>query len=135
VHFFWGSFDLAVTSFSGRPAPRYAVSVPNTQEYVMVEAYTHEVASAGFWPGNEAYPQAAFYAYAYPEPPGYPEARIGPAGAIYDSTMREFLLPYDIVRSAASPDDAVFEFAQTAYEIAADLAHWDRAAFEPISLT
>lgn len=135
VHFFWGSFDLAVSRFSGRRAPRYAGTVPNTPDYVMVEAYSHELASAGFWPGNEAYPKAAFYAYAYPEPPGYAEARIGPTGAYYDSTMREFLLPYDALQSAASPDDAVLEFVQTAYEIAADLAHWDRAAFEGVSPT
>ena len=130
VHFFWGSLDLAVSRFSGRPAPRHPGGFPNTPDSVMVEAYSHEVASAGFWPGNDAYPEPAFYAYAYPEPPGYADARIGPAAARYDPTMREFLLPYEAVRSAPSPDAAVLEFVQGAYETAADLAGWDRAAFE-----
>ncbi len=130
VHFFWGSLDLAVTRFSGRPAPRHPGGFPNTPDYVMVEAYSQEVASAGFWPGNDLYPEPAFYAYAYPEPSGYAEAHIGPPGTHYDPAMREFLLPYDTVRSAPSPDDAVLEFVQGAYETAANLAGWDRAAFE-----
>lgn len=130
VHFFWGGFDLAATRFSGRPAPRHPGGIPNCPDYVMVEGYSHECASAGFWPGNAALTQPAFYAYAYPEPPGYRESRARPDGAYYSEALGEFILPYEVVRAAPSPDDAVLEFLQSTYEAAADLARWDRAALE-----
>jgi len=130
VHFFWGSFDLAVTRFSGRTAPPHPGGVPHLPDRVARDAYSHEVASCGFWPGNEAVPYAAFYAYAYPEPPGYADARVRPAGARYDGTLREFVLPWDDVRSAADPDAVLLDFCRSTYEAAADLARWDRAALE-----
>ena len=130
VHFFWGSFDLAVTRFSGRRAPRHPGGVPNFPDWVAREAYSHEVSSCGFWPGGGPMPQAVFYAYAYPEPEGFSAARVGPAGAAYDPTLHEFVLPYDVVRTAASPDAALLEFLQRTYEAAADLGHWDRPALE-----
>jgi hypothetical protein len=130
VHFFWGSFDLATTRFSGRPAPRHPGGAPNTPDRVMIEAYSHECASCGFWPGGGAMPEAAFYAYAYPEPDGYRAARVGPASARYDETLREFVLPYEAVRAAASPDDALLEFAQSTYAAAATHGRWDRAALD-----
>ncbi|HTM19016.1 MAG TPA: DUF5996 family protein, partial [Kofleriaceae bacterium] len=103
VHFFWGGFDLAVTRFSGRPAPRHGGGIPNCADWVMVEAYSHEVSSCGFWPGSADFPQAAFYAYAYPEPDGFAAAPVRPAAAHYDTSWREFMLPYDAVRRAADP--------------------------------
>ncbi len=130
VHFFWGSFDLAVTRFSGRTAPQMTRGAPNTGAWVMQEAYSHEVSSVGFWPGNGGYGRAAFYSYAYPEPPGFAAAPVQPAGASYDKSLAQFLLPYDAVLEAPSPDEAVLTFAQSAYEAAADLAQWDRAALE-----
>ena len=130
VHFFWGSFDLAMTRFSGRPAPRHPGGVPTCPDRVMVESYSHECASAGFWPGNDMLPEPAFYAYAYPEPPGYADAPIGPAGACYHPELREFVLPYEAVRTASSPDQVLLEFLQAAYERAADLGRWDRAALD-----
>jgi hypothetical protein len=130
VHFFWGSFDLAVTRFSGRPAPEHPGGVPNLPDWVAREAYSHEVSSCGFWPGNEALPYPAFYAYAYPEPPGFDKATVRPAAAFYHSTLHEFILPYDQVREASAPDVAVLEFLQSSYEAAADLGRWDRAALE-----
>jgi enamine deaminase RidA (YjgF/YER057c/UK114 family) len=125
VHFFWGSFDLAVTRFSGRTAPPR----PNA-DAIMREAYSHEVISAGFWPGSGAVQEAAFYVYASPEPKGFPAATAHPAGAYYHREMGEFILPYDAVRSAPSPDDAVLDFLQSTYSAAADLGNWDRAALE-----
>jgi hypothetical protein len=130
VHFFWGSFDLAVTRFSGRTAPEHPGGVPNCPDWVTREAYSHELSSCGFWPGGEALPSPVFYAYAYPEPKGYGAAPIGPAGAIYDAALREFILPYDVVRQAASPDAVLLEFLQRTYEAAATLGNWDRAALE-----
>jgi hypothetical protein len=130
VHFFWGSFDLAVTRFSGRPAPRHAGGAPNCPDYVMVEAYSHECSSAGFWPGGGAVEEAAFYAYAYPEPQGYPAHAVRPAAAYYHSQAREFILPYDAVRTAPDPDGTLLAFLQSTYEAAADLGRWDRAALE-----
>ena len=130
VHFFWGSFDLATTRFSGRRAPRHPGGAPNCPDYVMVEAYSHECSSCGLWPGGGAVSDAAFYAYAYPEPPGYADHPVQPAAAYYDRDMREFILPYEAVRRAASPDEALLAFAQTTYEAAADLASWDRSALE-----
>jgi hypothetical protein len=130
VHFFWGAFDLALTRFSGRRAPPHGGGAPNVAVWVMREAYSHEVASAGFWPGDSVLPEPAFYAYAYPEPGGYSEVAVKPAEAYYHPTLREFILPYEAVRTAASPDQALLLFLQSTYDAAAELAHWDRAALE-----
>jgi hypothetical protein len=125
VHFFWGSFDMAVTRFSGRRAPSHPGGVPGLPDAVTREAYSHEVSSAGFWPGNAAWPEAAFYAYAYPTPPGFAEAAVGPAGAAWVPAMGEWVLPYEAVRKAADPDAALLEFLQSTYRAAARLAQWD----------
>jgi Family of unknown function (DUF5996) len=130
VHFFWGAMDLAVTRFSGRPGPRYSGSVPNCPTYVMVEGYSHECASCGFWAGSDALPEPAFYAYAYPQPAGYGERAVEPAGAYYHAGLGEFILPYSAVRTASSPDAAILAFAESTYAAAADLAKWDRKALE-----
>ena len=130
VHFFWGSFDLAVTRFSGRTAPPFTGRAANLGDWVMREAYSHEVASVGFWPGNDQFPHAAFYAYAYPEPGGYGAARVGPDAARYDNNLREFLLTYDDVLASPDPDAAIREFLASSYAAAADLGHWDRVALE-----
>ena len=127
VHFFWGSFDLAVTRFSGRPAPLHPGGVPGLPDAVTREAYSHEVSSAGFWPGNDAYPQAAFYSYAYPTPAGFSEAPVGPEGATWSAAMGEWLLPYELVRSADDPQAVLLRFLQSTYRAAADLGHWDGA--------
>jgi hypothetical protein len=129
VHFFWGAFDLAVSRYSGRPAPRHPGGVPNCADWVMQEAYSHEVASAGFWPGA-GLGEAAFYAYAYPEPAGYSSRTLQPKAAYYSETLKEFILPYEAVRSAANPELALLGFLKTSYESAADLAVWDRAKLE-----
>src|SRR5262249_6458714 len=133
VQFFWGSFDLAVTRFSGRPAPPHPGVAPNTANWVMREAYSHEVSSCGFWPGNGGYGRAAFYSYAYPEPPGFGAAPLRTPGAFYDQQLREFVLPYDAVRQAADPDRTLMAFLQETYEAAADRAAWDRVALERAS--
>ncbi len=125
VHFFWGSFDLAVTRFSGRPAPPRPGADAITRE-----AYSHEVISAGFWPGNGGFGAPAFYCYAAPEPAGLQKEKILPASAFYSSELKEFILKYDDVRAANSPDEAIFEFLQSSYEAAATLAGWDRASLE-----
>jgi hypothetical protein len=130
VHFFWGSFDLAVTRFSGRTAPPPTSVMPNVAPWVMTEAYSHEVSSCGFWPGNGGYGRAAFYCYAYPEPAGYGEVPLRTAGAFYDKGLGQFILPYDVVREARDPDALLLGFFQEAYDAAADLAHWDRKALE-----
>ena len=130
VHFFWGSFDLAVTRFSGRPAPAHPGGIPHLPDAITREAYSQEVSSLGFWPGNDQIPTALFYSYAYPSPDGFAQAKVKPAAASFHPQLREFVLPYDDVRGAESPDDAVLEFAQTTYDAAATLAKWDRAAFE-----
>ena len=130
VHFFWGAFDLACTRFSGRRAPLHPGGAPNCPDYVMHEAYSHECISAGFWPGGGSVPEPAFYAYAYPEPAGLPQARVLPAEARYDVGMREFVLPYEAVRTAARPDESVLSFLRSTYDAAADLAGWDRATLE-----
>jgi len=130
VHFFWGAPDLAVTRFSGRTAPEHPGGIPNLPDRVAREAYSHEVSSCGFWWGGGPIPYAAFYSYAYPEPPGFADARVGPSGAFYSGDLREFILPYDVVRTSASPDDTLLEFLQTTYEAAANLAHWDRTTLE-----
>jgi hypothetical protein len=131
VHFFWGSFDLAVTRFSGRRAPRHPGGVPNLPDTVAQEAYSHEVSSAGFWPGGGGpVDDAAFYSYAYPAPEGFAAAKVKPAGAFFSKELGEFLLPYEAVRGARDPDAALMEFLQSTYDAAADLAQWDRAALE-----
>ncbi len=132
VHFFWGSFDLAVTRFSGRPAPRHPGGIPHLPDQVTREAYSQEVSSLGFWPGSAAAPIPLFYSYAYPEPPGFSEAKVQPAAASYNAKMREFILPYDAVRTATSPDDVLLDFAQSTYDAASKLAQWDRAALKEI---
>ena len=129
VHFFWGSFDLAVTRFSGRPAPPHPGGVPSLPDAVTREAYSHEVSSAGFWPGNDVFPQAAFYSYAYPEPGGFRDARL-PPGAYFERSLGEFILPYDSVRTAADPDALLLDFLSSTYEAAAAAGRWDRAALE-----
>jgi hypothetical protein len=123
VHFFWGSFDLAVTRFSGRPAP------PRDGPAFMRDAYSHEVISHGFWPGNAQFPQPVFYAYAVPEPEGLSSARVEPAGAVYHSELKEFILPYEAVRASASPEAAITAYVETTYEQAASLGGWDRDAY------
>jgi len=130
VHFFWGSFDLACTRFSGRKAPPHPGGVPNLADWVVREAYSHEVSSCGFWPGNAQLPQPAFYSYAYPEPPGFRTAKVRPDGAGYNTELGEFILPYEVVRQSAAPDTTLLEFLQSSYEAAADFGAWDRAALE-----
>jgi Family of unknown function (DUF5996) len=129
VHFFWGSFDLAVTRFSGRRAPPHPGGVPNLPDAVAREAYSHEVSSAGFWPGGNGV-DASFYSYAYPEPPGFRDAIIAPHTATFDKKLGEFLLPYEAIRSAPDPGDELMRFLQSTYEAAADSGGWDRAALE-----
>jgi hypothetical protein len=130
VHLFWGALDLAVTRFSGRRAPEHPGGIPNLPDRVTREAYSHEVSSCGFWAGGGPVPYPAYYAYAYPEPPGYAGAIAKPAGAFYSTELREFVLPYDTVRQASDPDATLLEFFQTTYELAADLGQWDRPALE-----
>jgi hypothetical protein len=129
VHFFWGSFDLAVTRFSGRTAPPHPGGVPHLPDAVAREAYSHEVSSAGFWPGNDAFARAAFYSYAYPEPPGYRAQRV-PPGAAFDPSLGEFILSYDTLRAASDPDALLLDFLSSTYAAAADCGQWDRAALE-----
>ncbi len=126
VHFFWGSFDLAVTRFSGRTAPPPMGTTPNVANWVMAEAYSHEVSSCGFWPGNGGFGYAAFYVYAYPEPAHYGDTRLRTSDAFYDKELGQFILPYDAVRQARNPDTTLLGFFQETYEAAADLAKWDR---------
>jgi hypothetical protein len=128
VHFFWGAMDLAVTRFSGRAAPRHPGGAPNVGDWVMVEAYSHELSSAGFWPGGGD--EGGFYSYAYPIPDGFPDRPVQPDQAFYSNELGEFVLPYEAVRSAADPDETLLRFLQTTYEAAADLGGWDRGALE-----
>jgi hypothetical protein len=130
VHLFWGALDLAVTRFSGRKAPEHPGGIPNLPDWVTREAYSHEVSSCGFWPGGGAIPYPAFYSYAYPEPAGFSQAPVKPDAAYYSPDFREFILPYDVVRQAKSPDHTLLDFLQTTYEAASNLAHWDRGALE-----
>ncbi|MDX1530544.1 MAG: DUF5996 family protein, partial [Rhodothermales bacterium] len=130
VHFFWGSFDLAVTRFSGREAPPHPGGIPNLPDWVTREAYSHEVSSAGFWPGGGPHPFPLFYSYAYPEPDGFRDAPVEPDAAFYSDDMGEFVLPYDAVREAADPDATLLDFLRTTYAAAADRGEWDRAALE-----
>lgn len=134
VHLFWGALDLAVTRFSGRRAPEHPGGVPNLPDRVTREAYSHEVSSSGFWAGSVGGPVAypAYYAYAYPEPDGYGKVKARPDEAFYSPELREFILPYDAVRTAADPDARLLDFLQSTYEAAANLAKWDRAALEQV---
>jgi hypothetical protein len=129
VHFFWGAFDLAVTRFSGRTAPKHPGGVPNCADWVMEEAYSHEVSSAGFWPGA-GLGEAAFYAYAYPQPDNFSDYTVQPAAAYYHKDLGEFILPYEAVRTAEDPDAALLDFLQSTYKAAAELSGWDRDALE-----
>ena len=130
VHFFWGSFDLAVTRFSGRRAPEHPGGVPNLADWVTREAYSRECSSCGFWPGGGAVTEPAFYAYAYPEPAGYPEHPVRPADAYYDEAMREHILPYAAVRGSAHPDRMLDDFFRSTYEATAELGGWNRRELE-----
>jgi hypothetical protein len=132
VHFFWGSFDLAVTRFSGRPAPPHPGGVPHLPDAITREAYSQEVSSLGFWPGGGPLPMPVFYSYAYPEPAGFAQTEVRPDAASYNAQLREFILPYDAVRTADSPDDVLLDFAQSAYDAASKLGKWDRAALEEV---
>ena len=130
VHFFWGSFDLAVTRFSGRRAPRHPGGVPHLPDDVACEAYSHEVSSAGFWPGGGAIDYPAFYSYAYPEPAGFRAVKARPDAAFFSEALGEFVLPYDAVRTADNPDRALLDFLESTYQAAANAAKWDRDALE-----
>ncbi|HYW16066.1 MAG TPA: DUF5996 family protein [Allosphingosinicella sp.] len=131
VHFFWGSFDLAVTRFSGRPAPLHPGGIPNLPDAITREAYSHEVSSAGFWPGGAGGGgEPFFYSYAYPSPDGFSGARMRPEAARFDESLGEFVLPYEAVRNSDDPDSALLEFLERTYAAAADLAGWDRAALD-----
>jgi Family of unknown function (DUF5996) len=134
VHFFWGSFDLAVTRFSGRAAPPHPGGIPHLPDTVTREAYAQEVSSVGFWPGSAASPTPLYYSYAYPEPLGFAAARVQPAEANYYAPLHEFVLPYDAVRAAPVPDEALLAFAQSVYDAASTLGKWDRAALEEVKL-
>jgi hypothetical protein len=130
VHFFWGSFDLAVTRFSGRRAPLHLGGVPDLSDAVVREAYSHEVSSAGFWPGGCGVDYPAFYSYAYPAPDGFGAAKVKPQAAFFHKDLGEFILPYDAVRNSADPKQTLLDFLQSTYEAAADLGNWDRASLE-----
>ena len=129
VHFFWGSFDMAVTRFSGRTAPPHP-GAPNLADFVTREAYSHECSSCGFWPGGAGMSEAAFYAYAYPAPDGFGRVPVRPAAAYFHEGLSEYILPYEAVRQSSDPDRELLEFLQSTYEAAADLGRWDRAALE-----
>jgi hypothetical protein len=130
VHFFWGSFDLAVTRFSGRPARPHPGGVPGVDDGIMRDAYSEEVSSAGFWPGGNGLDEAAFYSYAYPAPSGFSAAPVEPAAASFNQALGEFILPYDAVRTAPDPDATLLAFLQSTYAAAANRAGWDRARLE-----
>ena len=132
VHYFWGAPDLAVTRFSGRRAPVHPGGIPHLPDRVTRDAYSHEVSSGGFWPGGGPMPDAAFYSYAYPEPAGFAESVVQPDAAFYHRELREFVLPYDAVRTAADPDALLLGFLQSTYAAAADLGRWDRAELERV---
>jgi len=130
VHLFWGSFDLAVTRFSGRAAPLHPGGIPALPDAVTREAYSHEVSSAGFWPGGGGIDEPTFYSYAWPAPPGFADARVAPDAARFDARLGEFLLPYAAVRAAADPEAALMDFLGSTYRAVADLGGWDRAALD-----
>ncbi|WP_372636935.1 DUF5996 family protein [Fodinibius sp.] len=129
VHFFWGAFDLAVTRFSGRTAPKHPGGVPNCPDWVMEKSYSHELSSAGFWPGT-GFGEAAFYSYAYPEPEGYRDSVIKPQDALYNEDLGDYLLPYQAVKNASNPDETLLDFLQTTYKAEAVNGKWDREALE-----
>lgn len=130
VHLFWGSFDLAVTRFSGRTAPEHPGGIPNLPDPITHEAYSHEVASAGFWPGSGGLGEAMFYSYAYPSPEGFKDQPVSPASARWDTSLGEFLLPYDAVRTSNDPEETLMQFLQSTYEAAANSGDWERSALE-----
>jgi len=130
VHFYWGSFDLAVTRFSGRKAPQHPGGIPGLPDRITREAYSHEESSAGFWPGGATAAEPIFYSYTYPEPEGFRAAKVAPAAAVFDEALGEFILPYEQVRRSAIPETELLAFLQSSYEAAANLAQWDRAALE-----
>jgi hypothetical protein len=130
VHFFWGACDLAVTRFSGRRAPEHPGGIPNLPDEITREAYSHEVSSCGFWPGNDDAPDPIFYSYAYPTPDGFAEAGVRPDAAFWLAELGEFVLPYEVVRTSGSPDDTLTDFLESTYAAAADLANWDREGLE-----
>jgi hypothetical protein len=130
AHLFWGSFDMAVTRFSGRVAPPHPGGIPALPDTVTREAYSHEVSSAGFWPGGGPVDHAAFYSYAYPSPAGFAQQKVVPDAAFFHEQLSEFILPYDAVRTAADPDEALLAFLESTYAAAADTGGWDRAALE-----
>ncbi|MGN6603810.1 MAG: DUF5996 family protein [Ginsengibacter sp.] len=130
IHFFWGSFDLALSFFSGRRAPKHPGGVPGLPDRVAEEAYCREVSSAGFWTGNEMLPEPAFYCYLYPEPEGYKTAQVSPKEGYYNSTLGEFILPYSSVQKSADPEKMLLQFLKTTYAVGADLAKWDRKILE-----
>ena len=132
VHFFWGSFDLAVTRFSGRRAPEHPGGVPHLPDAVTREAYSHEVSSLGFWSGNEMMPDPIFYSYAYPAPDGFSEAKVRPDFASYNAQLKEFVLPYEQMRQTESPDATLLDFARSTYDAASTLGNWDRAALTEV---
>ncbi len=130
IHFFWGGFDMALSFFSGRKAPKHPGGVPGMPDWVAVDAYNREVSSAGFWTGNESLPEPAFYCYLYPEPDGYPTANVQPAEAYYNTTLREFILPYSAVQQSENSGKMLLEFLKSTYHAGADLAKWDREILE-----
>lgn len=130
IHFFWGSFDLALSFFSGRKAPKHPGGIPGLPDWVAEDAYCREVSSCGFWTGSDALPEAAFYCYLYPEPEGYKTAKVQPQEAYYHQALREFILPYSTVQQSSDPIKTLREFLDTTYNVGADLAKWDREALE-----
>jgi hypothetical protein len=130
VHLFWGALDLAVTRFSGRRAPEHPGGIPNLPDRVAREAYSHEVSSCGFWAGGGPVAYPAYYSYAYPEPSGFPGAAVRPGQAFYSHDLKEFILPYDVVRNASDPDGTLLDFLESTYAAAADLGSWDRRELE-----
>lgn len=130
VQFFWGAMDLAVTRFSGARAPVHPGGIPGLPDWITREAYSHQVSSAGFWAGGESHPHPIFYSYAYPNPPGFPEAKVGPPAAGWNSDLMEFVLPYEAMRTSPDPRRALLEFLETTYAAAADLGGWDRGSLE-----
>jgi hypothetical protein len=133
IHFFWGGFDMALSFFSGRRAPRHPGGVPGLPDWVVEEAYCREVSSCGFWTGNEMYPDPAFYCYLYPEPDGYKTAKILPAEAGYNTALSEFILPYQAVQQSEDPEKKLLEFLNSTYQAGADLANWDRETLEDLT--
>ncbi len=127
IHLFWGAFDLAVSRFSGRPAPPHPGGIPHIPDSVMREAYSHEVSSAGFWPGSDSLPEPAFYSYCYPTPPDFPLQTVEPAEAHFDTRLGEFILPYEVVRTSADPEAVLLSFLNSTYRAAASTGHWDPA--------